>query len=51
MNEFQEYKLVYNDGTAIEANGEVEEALKRVEEYQMAYHQVLEQLEDERRLI
>jgi hypothetical protein len=51
LSEYEEYKLAHNEEVSLEARAEVEEALKRVEEYQLAYQQVLSQLEEERRLL
>lgn len=48
---FEEYKGEHNQGVLIAQQGEVEQALRKVEEYQRAYEAVLLELEEEKRLL
>jgi hypothetical protein len=49
--EFEEYKLDHNQGIILGHRSDVDEALRKVEEYQNAYQAVLLDLEEERRLL
>lgn len=48
---FEDYKVDHNQGVLMTHRADVDEALRKVEEYQRAYQQVLVELDDERRLL
>jgi hypothetical protein len=49
--QFDDYKLQHNQGITLAHRSDVDEALRKVEEYQSAYQAVLQDLEEERRLL
>lgn len=51
VNQFEEYKLENNPALILSYKTDIDEALRKVEEYQFAYQNVLTELDNERRLL